>query len=105
METGERRVEVLVFDGCPNADTTLERARGGRVDGIDVDSSANERDDYGLQCRVYVVNGRLEGAPPMAWIASALGASDAAATSTASSEEAAPSAPACCQRASESEKR
>lgn len=100
----ERRVEVLVFDGCPNVDVTLERARIAihdakvtadlqlvhvdsdkqarhlrflgsptvRVDGADIDPTAESRDDFGLQCRMYSVGGRLEGAPPADWIASAL---------------------------------
>jgi hypothetical protein len=100
----EKQVEVLVFEGCPNADATVERARAAveaanvraevrivcveseddarrlrflgsptvRVDGVDVDGSARERDDFGLQCRVYSVGGRLEGTPPEDWIAAAL---------------------------------
>ncbi len=100
----KRDVEVLVFDGCPNVDVALERARAAvasanvpaevrlvrvqnddeamrlrflgsptvRVDGVDIDPSAENRDDFGLQCRLYVVGGRLEGAPPTDSIASAL---------------------------------
>ncbi len=100
----ERRIEVMVFDGCPNIDLTLERARAAltdtnvtatvqlvhvesdddakrlrflgsptvRVDGADIDASASNRDDFGLQCRIYSVGGRLQGAPPADWIASAL---------------------------------
>jgi hypothetical protein len=100
----ERQVEVLVFDGCPNVDTALSRARTAidatnvraelrlvrvasnddarrlrflgspsvRVDGVDVDRTAKHRDDFGLQCRIYSVEGRLDGAPPADWIAAAL---------------------------------
>lgn len=99
-----KRVEVLFFEGCPNVEMALVRARqaivtaadsaevrlvriGGageamargflgsptvRVDGRDVDDSARARTDFGLQCRVYSVDGRLEGAPPVAWIEAAL---------------------------------
>ena len=99
-----RRVEVLLFGGCANAETALERARAAiresnveadlaivrvesedearrlrflgsptvRVDGRDVDPNAEARDDFGLQCRVYDVSGRLEGVPPTNWIVSAL---------------------------------
>jgi hypothetical protein len=42
------------------------------VDGIDVEPSAATREDYGLQCRVYAVGGRMQGAPPTEWIAAAL---------------------------------
>lgn len=103
-EVTAKRVEVLVFDGCPNVDETLERARTAiaranvpaelrllrlqsereaeglgflgsptvRVDGRDVDPTAKQRHEFGLQCRVYAVGGRLEGAPPVDWIVSAL---------------------------------
>ena len=102
--SSKRHVEVLVFDGCPNVDVTVERARAAitkanipadvrvvrvesdedakrlhflgspsvRVDGVDIEPSATSRDDFGLQCRVYTVGSRLEGAPPTDWIASAL---------------------------------
>ncbi len=43
-----------------------------RVDGLDVDRSARDRVDYGLQCRVYSVAGSRTGAPPEAWIRAAL---------------------------------
>ena len=94
----------MVFEGCPNIELTLERARAAitdtnvaarvllvhirtdddakrkmflgsptvRVDGTDVDPSATHRDDFGMQCRIYSVGGRLEGAPPGEWIAAAL---------------------------------
>jgi hypothetical protein len=44
------------------------------VDGLDVEADAVARDDYGIQCRVYWHDGRLEGAPPSPWIAAALAA-------------------------------
>ena len=43
-----------------------------RVDGIDVESAAEARGDFGMQCRVYAVGGRFSGTPPVAWIAAAL---------------------------------
>ena len=43
-----------------------------RVDGVDVDGAADTRTDFGMQCRVYSVDGRLRGAPPIAWIEAAL---------------------------------
>ena len=43
-----------------------------RVDGVDIDPSIEDYDHFGLQCRLYSVGGRLEGAPPVEWIASAL---------------------------------
>ena len=100
----QRRVEVLVFEGCPNVDATIERARAAvvdtrvtanvqvvwiegdeeakrlrflgsptvRVDGVDVDPGATDRENFGIQCRVYAVGGRFEGAPPADWISAAL---------------------------------
>jgi hypothetical protein len=99
-----KRVEVLVFDGCPNAEAAVERAREAiaranvtadlhvvrvesddmarqlrfpgsptvRVDGVDIEPAARGREDFGLQCRLYEVAGRLQGAPPTDWIAEAL---------------------------------
>ena|SRR5258708_2598817 len=99
-----RKIEVLVFEGCPNLESTLARAHAAvatakvaarvdvvrvenemdatrlrflgsptvRVDGVDVDPTATERSDFGLQCRVYSLNGRLEMAPPLEWITAAL---------------------------------
>ena len=43
-----------------------------RVDGEDVDPTAPARNDFGMQCRIYTVQGRPEGAPPADWIESAL---------------------------------
>ena len=43
-----------------------------RIDGLDVDASARTRSDFGLQCRIYVFEGRILGAPPTQWIADAL---------------------------------
>lgn len=48
-----------------------------RVDGRDVDPAASERRDYGLSCRVYLVDGRYDGAPPARWIVEALRGSPA----------------------------
>jgi len=99
-----KRVEILFFEGCPNAELAVSRARQAvasagasadvrlvpiegedeavrrrflgsptvRVDGRDVDASSDARDDFGMQCRVYSADGRIEGAPPVAWIEAAL---------------------------------
>lgn len=44
-----------------------------RVDGTDVDPSAVGATTFGLQCRVYEHEGRLQGSPPAEWIRMALG--------------------------------
>ena len=43
-----------------------------RVNGLDVDPDAELRHAYGLMCRVYRTDEGLRGAPPDAWIATAL---------------------------------
>ena len=43
-----------------------------RIDGVDVDPGAVQRDDYGLKCRLYSTPDGLRGAPADAWILSAL---------------------------------
>ncbi len=43
-----------------------------RVDGLDVEVSARARTDFGLQCRVYSVGGRMAGVPPVEWVEAAL---------------------------------
>ena len=60
--TSEDEARSLRFLGSPTV----------RVDGNDVDASALQRVDFGLQCRVYAVAGRMEGAPPAAWIEASL---------------------------------
>ena len=68
-------VETLVVQVESPADAVARRFLGSpsvRVDGRDVDASAQGRDDFGLQCRLYAVEGRFEHAPPMEWIAAAL---------------------------------
>jgi len=96
------KVELLYFDGCPGYQALLPRLRelvgdaGGelelrsvetldsavaerflgsptvRVDGRDIDPTAATRDDFGLKCRLYPVDGRLSPSPPEAWIREAL---------------------------------
>jgi hypothetical protein len=43
-----------------------------RVDGRDVEPGAEERDDYGLKCRLYRTDAGLRGAPLDEWILDAL---------------------------------
>jgi hypothetical protein len=113
-----RKVEVLVFEGCPNVDAALAHVRAAiaetnetadvkvvhvendetaarlrflgsptvRVDDIDVDPSACGRDTYGLQCRIYSVDGRIVGAPPADWIAATLRGEAHGAASTLSAD-------------------
>ena len=95
-------LEVLYFDGCPGHERLLpvlrelagerglllserriasaaeaERARflgspSVRVNGLDVEPGADERTDFGLQCRLYrCVDGQSD-VPPRRWITQAL---------------------------------
>ena len=50
-----------------------------RVDGVDVEPEAEARTDFGLKCRLYRSGAGLVGAPPDAWVLSALRAGRAAA--------------------------
>lgn len=98
------RIEILTFEGCPNADVTRELVRKAvrseavdaeieyinvetaelaqrlrflgspsvRVDGDDVELSANGRTSYGLMCRTYAYGPEVAGAPPIAMIRAAI---------------------------------
>jgi hypothetical protein len=44
-----------------------------RVDGVDVDPSAGERTEFGLECRLYRSDGATSPLPPERWIRAALG--------------------------------
>ena len=66
-------VQLVRVDG--NDEAVRRRFLGSptiRVDAADVDASAWERTDFGMQCRVYWVDGKVAGAPPVAWIEEAL---------------------------------
>lgn len=43
-----------------------------RIDGLDIDAGAANRHDYGLGCRLYPTEERLQRTPPDAWIMNAL---------------------------------
>jgi hypothetical protein len=96
------KVEVLFFDGCPSHERVLprieqlareagaeveqrrvesldaaeqERFLGSptvRVDGRDIEPTADERDDYGLKCRLYRTAAGASGTPPDEWLRAAL---------------------------------
>ena len=52
-----------------------------RIDGRDLDPASEALTSFGLQCRLYENDGRLEGLPPTNWIRRALGVPEAASTS------------------------
>jgi hypothetical protein len=71
------RVEIAITRIDDDLEAARKRFLGSptvQVDGLDVDPDALTRDDYGLQCRIYWHDGRIEGAPPIRWIAAALAA-------------------------------
>ena len=43
-----------------------------RIDGEDIDPTANGRDDFGIECRLYRTDDGLERTPPQEWIRAAL---------------------------------
>jgi hypothetical protein len=43
-----------------------------RVDGHDVEPGANQREDYGMKCRLYCTSTGLSGQPPLDWIRATL---------------------------------
>jgi hypothetical protein len=64
----ERAVET-------DADAHPQRFLGSptlRIDGVDVDPTAAQRTDYGLQCRLYPTEDGLRSIPPDEWILAAL---------------------------------
>jgi hypothetical protein len=95
-------VELLYFDGCPaiervlpmvgpladaagarvlerrvetSKDAEAQRFLGSpsvRVNGVDVEPGAEERDDFGLKCRLYRTVHGLEGVPVAEWVRDAL---------------------------------
>lgn len=86
--------DIALVEVKDAADAIARRFLGSpsvRVDGADVDPSAWERSDFGMQCRVYATRERFDGAPPAAWIAAAL--QDRAAVGPLLS---APERPSCC---------
>lgn len=58
----EQRARALRFLGSPTV----------RVDGRDVEPGADERDDFGLGCRLYRTPKGLAGSPPDEWMAAAI---------------------------------
>jgi hypothetical protein len=63
LVTTNEEAEHLRFLGSP----TL------RVNGADVDASAAQRTDYGMQCRLYRIDQGYRGTPPDEWILAELG--------------------------------
>ena len=52
-------------------DAERERFLGSptvRIDGEDVDPTAKDRDDFGLECRLYLTEEGLARTPPESWI-------------------------------------
>lgn len=73
----ELRVDAeLTLVRVPDPGTAVERRFLGsptvRIDGLDVEPGADERDDYVLSCRVYRVEHGFSGQPDPAWIRAAL---------------------------------
>jgi hypothetical protein len=69
----EKEVELRRVESPEEAER--ERFLGSptvRIDGEDVDPGARERNDFGLECRLYRTKEGLVRMPPEAWIRAAL---------------------------------
>ena len=69
----EAEVELRRVDSVEQAER--ERFLGSpsvRVDGHDVEPRAEDRDDFGLKCRLYPTDDGLRGAPRDEWVLEAL---------------------------------
>jgi hypothetical protein len=69
----EQKVELRRVETSEEAER--ERFLGSptvRIDGEDVDPTAEDRCDYGLECRLYRTDEGLVRTPPEAWIRAAL---------------------------------
>jgi hypothetical protein len=80
------RLSELVADADPEAKVELRRVESidaaererflgsptVRVEGLDVDPGAEQREDFGLKCRLYRTEEGTSGLPPERWIRDAL---------------------------------
>ena len=72
-------IELRLVDSAEEAER--QRFLGSptvRIDGEDVDSSASGRDEFGLECRLYLTEDGLARTPPEDWIRRALNRADRA---------------------------
>jgi hypothetical protein len=68
-------VQVRVVEIADEREALQHRFLGSptvRVDGRDVEESSFARSNFGLQCRVYDVEGGMKGSPPAEWVSAAL---------------------------------
>lgn len=75
LRTAGLRIEIALRNVPDDTAAQRERFLGSptvRVDGRDVEPGAEDRDDYGLKCRLYHTEAGLRGAPLDEWILDAL---------------------------------
>jgi hypothetical protein len=75
LRVAEIPVEIALRNVSDDAAAKRQRFLGSptvRVDGRDVEPGAEDRDDYGLKCRLYRTDTGLRGAPLDEWILDAL---------------------------------
>jgi hypothetical protein len=75
LRAAEIPVEIALRNVPDDTAAHRERFLGSptvRVDGRDVEPGAEDRDDFGLKCRLYQTNAGLRGAPLDEWILAAL---------------------------------
>jgi len=67
--------ELRLVEICTPDEAQKHRFLGSptvRVNRLDVERASRARTDFGIQCRVYAVDDRLIGSPPIEWIDAAL---------------------------------
>jgi hypothetical protein len=75
LHAAEIPAEITLRNVPDDAAAQRERFLGSptvRIDGRDVEPGAEERQDYGLKCRLYRTNAGLRGAPLHEWIIDAI---------------------------------
>lgn len=75
LSAAGRSTDIVLVRVETDEQAARERFLGSptvRIDGVDVDPGAQERDDYGIKCRLYPTRRGLCGTPPDDWILAAL---------------------------------
>ena len=115
VDVALQRVHAAVLAANVKAHITVTRIRNDeeaarlrflgsptvRVEGIDVEPAAAMRYDFGMQCRVYLVDGGFDGAPPIHWIEAAVGSPGMQPGPPSSSAREDDAADSCCSHCSQ----
>jgi hypothetical protein len=75
LQTSNIDIEIVEREMITDEMSVEQRFRGSptvRINGVDVDPTLSDREEYGLSCRLYQTPDGLVGAPLDEWIVSAL---------------------------------